>query len=151
MFPFTITYRRTLDQRFDAIETKSILDAFEESLLSKDIPEITSKTDSYITFKIHFLTAMMGGNWNLWAGINRGKIEVDESTGKRTIVYEFNTSLILIAGVIAGLFFWIVSQMWWAGCFGFVALGLINWGITLIRHDDNLTGVLNEILKKDRK
>ncbi len=47
-----------------------------------------------------------------------------------------------------GLLFGIVSQIWYLGCIGFLTLGVLNWGTTLIRHDNNLTGVLNEILKK---
>ncbi len=150
MFPFTITYRRALDQRFDEIDTRSILNAFRENLKRKGVDKINSETDSLMTFKIHFFSSKPGANWNLWVGINRGKIEVEESTGKRMIIYEFNTAMILIIGFIAGLFFWIVSQMWWAGCFGFLILGLFNWITTLVRHDDNLTGVLNEVLKKQK-
>lgn len=149
-FPFTITYRRTLDHRFDAIETKSILNSFKENLKRKGVSKISLETDSLMTFKIDLFSSKPGGNWNIWVGINRGKIEVDESNGKRTVIYEFNTSQILIAGFIAGLLFWIVSQMWWAGCFGFTVLGLLNWITALIRHDDNLTGILNEILKKQK-
>jgi len=150
MFPFTITYRRPLDQRFDTIETKFILDSFKENLRRKGVSKISSETDSLMTFKIDLFTSKPGGNWNIWIGINRGKIEVDESTGKRTLVYAFNTSQILIAGFIGGLLFGIVSQIWWLGCVGFVMLGILNWGTTLIRHDDNLTGVLNEIMKKQK-
>lgn len=151
MFPFTITYRRTLDRRFDEIDTKSILNSFKENLQRKGVSKITNETDSKLTFKIDFFSSKPGVNWNIWVGINRGKIEMEESTGKRTVIYEFNTSQIFIAGFVGGVLFWIVSQMWWAGCFAFGIFGLFNWIVTLVRHDDNLTGVLNKILQTQQK
>ncbi len=62
MFPFTITYRRTLDQRFDAVETKSILNSFKENIKRKGVSKITSETESLMTFKIDLFTSKPGGN-----------------------------------------------------------------------------------------
>lgn len=143
-----ITYKRTLDQRFEQIPDEEILEVFEVQLKLSGVDKITLEKEGVLLFKNNFFSIKPGGNWSRWVGIRRGKIELIKSQHQRVIRYSFDTLLIWIAGLIAGTVFFAVSQSLFVGIFGFAALGGLNLLIAIVQQSDSLTEIVNAILAK---
>lgn len=143
-----ITYKRTLDHRFEQIPNDEILKVFEAQLNLTGVDKIIREKEGILLFENRLFSSKPGGNWNRWIGIRRGKIAIIESQQKRVIHYSFDIRWILIPGFILSLGFLAATQLFAVFIYSFVALVGLNLVIALTAQSDNLTGIMNEILVK---
>lgn len=147
--PIQIKYERTLDSRFDSIDSKDILSCFKQALKKQRINSFVFENDLTLKFQLERFW-LIGNNWNKWHSIKQGSIEIRESENKRFIIYKidvaslvFASSLYVLMGIVLAIIFKMVFPVLFFSLFAF---GLV-WLITWVQHDDNLTGILNELLR----
>jgi hypothetical protein len=146
MFPFIVKYKKPLHQDFGHIDDDTILKSFIENLMKEGVDRISIKNTSLFLYENAFLSIRPGLSWNIWVGVSRGQIEIIKTQNTRVVSYMFNTSRFFILGLIAGLLIGLITQTFWIGLLGFTVLGVLNWGISIIRHWLNFSDLLNKIL-----
>lgn len=153
MRPILIKYQRTLDSRFDSIESGEILNYLQKLLKKQGVSSFDFGTDSTLNFRVKH-SWLLGDNWNKWNSIRQGRIEIRESENKRILTYEidiiyliFSSSIFILMGIISSIIFKTIIPLLF---FSLIAL-LLTWLIAWIRHDDNVTGLLNECIQYKNK
>ena len=150
MFPFLIKYKKTLNSNFDLIENEVLLKSFKENLKRDGVDRIFIENNSTLRYENDFFAVRPGLNWNIWVGISGGQIEIIKDEDKRKVTYLFNTSRFFIVGAIAGIAFGLFSRMILIGLFAFSFLGLLNWIISILRHRENFSSLLNEVIRNNK-
>jgi hypothetical protein len=135
-FPFEITYRKKLKNKFNDYSNEKIIEFFIQDFEKSGVRNIRRENINKVIADIMFFAIRPGWNWNRWVGISYGTIEIvgDFEKENRVVVYKFNQSRLLIMGFIASIFVGITSQMilFGLGAFGFMCV--LTWGIKLLQH-----------------
>ena len=145
MYLIPIKYRKTIPSIYDSIDNQSILNHINSDLKRGGVTKLVMKSECILEFRNAFFAIRPWLNWNIWNGVRGGKFEIKTERGIRRIVYQFDTSLVLILGFLIGVFCGIISQLIWIGVIAFVLLGLLNWIIMLIEQKVKLRNLIKSI------
>ena len=149
MPPILVKYKKELDSRFDSIDSEKLLQFFKQTFRKQGVNYFELKRNSTLEFKIEGSWLM--SNWNIWSGIKRGTVEIRQSGNQRMLNCEIDmTGNVLVASGIVVAFqiisFLVYNRFYWPSLLVVIpfVFALI---IMRVRHEDNVTGTLNELLK----
>jgi hypothetical protein len=151
-FPFEITYRKKLKNKFDDYTNDKIIEFFINDFEKSGVRNIRKVGVNKVVADIMFFAIRPGGNLNRWIGIGYGSVEIIGEIEKenRVVIYKFNHLRLMIVALVAGGIISGISLTWWMGLFAFGALGILNLIIKLIQHYVTFYEVFDELVF-DRK
>ena len=151
MFPFTIQYRKILDDHFDSISNENILKCFKQNLKKGGVDRIYIEDNSILRFENAYFAIRPGLNWSIWEGIRRGSFEILKNENQRILIYTIKISKLIIPFFLFGLAIGLFAIMMSIGA-GLLILAwicLLPWLTKVLRHKYKLLSLLDEVLKEN--
>ena len=147
MFPFEIRLKKRLGIKDLELEkTNMILAFFEQEFINRKADRVRiGNNEVRFNNKLFKFTS----NWNTMVPVDKGSLTVKKNrSGELVIEYLFSLKVPLIVGVFFGIITFLFTKMWFVGVGVFLWLGVVNWLIALLRHENMFALLTCEMKRK---